>query len=151
MAAQPTSSTATRRFPRRRRAHSSQAASPRIRRMPASSRAAQGQWAQRLKHGLYPRRITREAAVTLDLAKPDDKAPLVRTSHGRFSLGGTLPPAPQPALARKMDFGLSWGRVVWHAFGAFGWGAAVALALRRCKQEVPFVVGALLAGPVVLG
>jgi hypothetical protein len=112
---------------------------------------ANGQWAQRVKEGLYPRRITPDATLILDVAKAGDTAAFVSSPRGYFSLAGTLPPPPKGPPPARLDFGLSWGRVAWHAFAAFGWGAALALALRRKRLEVPFVAGAALAAPVVFG
>jgi hypothetical protein len=108
-----------------------------------------GPWAQRLKEGLYPRLVTRDASAVLEFAGPAELDPLLRTPRASFVLTGSLP-APPAAVRPSFDFGMSWWRIYGHALGAFGWGAAIALALRR-RREIPLLAGAALAAPVCLG
>ena len=113
---------------------------------------ANGQWAQRVKEGIYPRRVQADAAVTLDLGKGD--LAIVQSPHGPLTLGGRLPPAPQsPPPPWKLDLGLSFWRVLVHLVAAWGWGAAVVLLLGRLRARgpLPLAVGAAVCGPVFYG
>jgi hypothetical protein len=111
--------------------------------------AGNDQWAQRMKEGLYPRRVRADAAITLELG---GSPPIAQTPQGALSLQGKLPPAPKTPVLHPTDFDLSWGRVALHAFAAFGWGAALVLALRRLRRReltMPLAAASGLAAPVV--
>src|SRR5687768_1748655 len=86
-----------------------------------------GQWAQRLKEGLYPRRIEPAAAITLEIRS--DAPVLVNTPRGPMVLTGKLPPSPAKVAPAKTDFGRSWIRILVHLAAALGWGLAVAVLL----------------------
>src|SRR5439155_16299801 len=106
---------------------------------------SQGQWAQRLKEGLYPRRIEANAALTLDVVRGGSPA-LVQSPQGAFVLTGPLPAPPASAASGQVDFSLHWGRVLLQGFAAFGWGAALAFALARLRRGqqagLPLLAGA---------
>jgi hypothetical protein len=94
-----------------------------------------GQWAQRLKEGLYPRRVEPGAAITLEIK--GGVPALVQTPRGPMVLTGKLPPAPAKVAPANTDFGRSWTRILVHLAAALGWGLALAVLLGRAWRAVP--------------
>jgi hypothetical protein len=110
------------------------------------------QWAQRVKEGLYPRRVQPEAAFTLEMKAGQG---LIPTPRGPIILTGKLPPPPAKPVPGKADFGISWMRILVHLGAALGWGLALAVALgrrwRAAPSPVPLLPAATLAAPVFYG
>jgi hypothetical protein len=111
------------------------------------------QWSQRIKEGLYPRRVQPNGPAILDLGTDGEE--VARGPQGTFVLRGQLPQRPVAPKSGSVDFSLSWGRVALRLFAAFGWGALLAIGLARLRRpkelHLPLLAGAGLAAPVLVG
>ncbi|HXU81238.1 MAG TPA: hypothetical protein VN914_07560 [Polyangia bacterium] len=111
------------------------------------------QWAQRLKEGLYPRRIVPDAPYSLETGK-SPAVPIAASPRGQLVLMGKLPAPPPSPPSGKVDFGRSWLRVILHLLASLGWGLALAVVLTRAWRppaRAPLWPATALAAPLVWG